>query len=418
MEKSQARHIIETLRSGVTSRDVSSVLMVGQGSLLTRCQSDLDEVASGVPRSLVVRGPYGSGKSHFLSAVDSMARQKGFATSRLVVSKETPFNRINKIYEAAAHTVSGPDFSRYGFEDILMSLHPRADKTEDIKSFCEAKLHPKVYQVFRNYLQEGDPFKRSQLYDDLAGTFMPMATLRAIHRANFGEAFRIPRFLVQDTHHYFRFLSFLLRRSGYKGWVIMVDEVELLSKLGIGAQAQAYLNLGMLLEIDQERKIEGLYTVLAMASPFIEEALTGEAPGSRKHDLSEVPAWLRDSRRNRSNDADLASGVMRMLVEESQPLEDLSEADIRDILRLLEELHHEGYEWKGELNQDFVIDRTVSRPVRTTIRAAVEFLDLYYRYDKPPSDITIQELDTGSYEEDEGYPDDPEQTATDENLYL
>ena len=415
MQAFEARHIIETLRSGITSREVSSVLMAGQKSLLDRCHADLEQVANGGSKVLIVRGPYGSGKSHFLSAVDNIARKQGFADSSIVVSKETPFNRINKVYEALAHAVSASGLPRHGFEDILMRLHPRADETDDIKEFAERQLHPKVYHVFCNYLQEGDLFKRSQLYDDLAGTFMPLSTLRALHRANFGEAMHIPRFVLQDTYHYFQFLSFLLRCTGHKGWVILIDEAELLSKLGIGARAQAYLNLGILLGLDPHRKIEGAYTVLAMASPFIDEALTGEAPWSRKHDLLEVPEWFQDPRRNRASDGKLASQVMRMLVEDSIPLDELTEEDTRSILRQLTEFYCLGYGWDGSLDAAFVMERTIGRPIRTTIRAAVEYLDLTYTYGKAPTDIKIEELYTGSYEEDTAYEDKNGEPAQDPN---
>ena len=237
MDNQLARHIIETLRAGVPSRDVSSVLMEGQTNLLSQIRADMEQVAQGGSASLSIRGQYGEGKSHLLSAIENMARAAGFAVSAVALSKETPFNRINKVYEAVAHAVQAPNLPRSGFEDLLLKLRPGDAATDDILSYAEQHLHPKILYVLRNYLQEGDPLKSAQLYDDLAGSPLTMADLRAIHRGNFHEPMKLPRrFLIQDTVDYFQFLSFLLHRSGYKGWVIMMDEVELLSKLGIASE--------------------------------------------------------------------------------------------------------------------------------------------------------------------------------------
>jgi hypothetical protein len=401
MDKQQARHIIETLRAGVPSREVSSVLTEGQGALLSRSRDDLARVARGESAALIVRGQYGEGKSHLLSAIENVARAEGFAVSSVILSKETPFNRINKVYDAIAHAISANNLRRSGFEDILLTLHPGAEATEDIDRYTEGYLHPKIYYVFRNYFKEGDALKRAQLYDDLAGASLTMADLRAIHRGNFHEAMKIPRrFLIQqDTLDYFRFSGFLLRRAGYKGWVILMDEVELLSKLGIGSRAQAYINLAALLGLNKEQPpLSGVYLVLALASPFVQEALLA---GGR-NDLAKVPEWLSDPRRNRTGEVPLATAAMQSIVQDSIPLEPLTAENIEAILERLEEYHNLAYGWNGKMDRAFVRAKALaqaSNPTRTTIRAGLEYLDLFYQYGKPP-DIEVRAPDTDSLKED------------------
>ena len=406
MDKQQARHIIETLRAGVPSREVSSVLTEGQDMLLSRSRDDLARVAQGESAALIVRGDYGEGKSHLLSAIENTARAEGFAVSSIVLSKETPFNRINKVYEAAAHAVSANNLPCSGFENILLTLPPRAGATEDIARYAETHLHPKVFDVFRNYFKEGDDLKRAQLYDDLAGASLTMADLRAIHRGNFHEAMKMPRrFLIQqDTHDYFRFLSFLLRRTGYKGWVILMDEVELLSKLGIGSRAQAYINLAALLGLSKKQPpFLGIYLVLALASPFVRGALLAEG----RNDLAKVPEWLSDPRRNRLDEVPLATATMRSIINDSVPLEPLTEQNIEAILARLEEYHNLAYGWNGKMDRAFVRSKALaqaSNQTRTTIRAALEYLDLLYQYGKPPH-IEVRAPDTDSLKEDSRFED-------------
>ena len=413
MEKQLARHIIETLRAGVPSREVSDVLMEGQTKLLARIQNDLDRVAQGDHAALIVLGQYGEGKTHLLSAAENKARAGGFAVSNIVLSKETPFNRINKVYEAAAHAVAARDLSRSGFEDILLRLHPNANATHDIAEYAEGHLHPKIAYVFRNYLREGDVFKQAQLYDDLAGASLTMTDLRAIHRGNFHEAVRMPRrFLIQqDTLDYFRFLGFLLRHTGYKGWVILIDEVELLGKLGIGSRAQAYVNLAALLGLTEEQSPLGsTYVVLALATPFVQGVLSA---GGR-NDLAKVPEWLLDPRRNRAGEAPLARAAMESIVTDSTLLEPLTEGNIQTVLARLEEYHKLAYEWDGEMNTEFVRTKSLAQPsnsTRTTIRAGLEYLDLLYQYHKAP-DIEVRTPDTDVFDEDTRF--EGRQTADDD----
>jgi hypothetical protein len=372
--------------------------MEGQTNLLSQIRADLEQVAQGGSASLSIRGQYGEGKTHLLSAIANMASAAGFAVSAVALSKETPFNRINKVYEAVAHAVGAPNLPRSGFEDLLLKLRPGDGATEDILSYTRQYLHPKIFYVLRNYLQEGDPLKRAQLYDDLAGSPLTMADLRAIHRGNFHEPMKLPRrFLIQDTVDYFRFLSFLLHRSGNKGWVIMMDEVELLSKLGIASRAEAYVNLALLLGLkDTQPALSGVYIVLALATPFIAETLLAAG----RHDLARVPQWLQ--RRNRAEDERVAAAAMRSLIQDSVALEPLTAMNIQAIMTRLEECHNLGYGWDGKLDRAFVTARVLAQaanPTRTTIRAALEYLDLLYQYGRPP-DIAVQAPDTGSLEED------------------
>jgi len=184
--------------------------------------------------------------------------------------------------------------------------------------------------------------------------------------------------------------------------VILLDEAELIGKLGLPSRAQAYVNLAQLLGLDARRPaLDGIYVVLALASPFVQEVLSTNG----RNDLTKVPAWFTDPRRNKSTEIAPASAAMGSLVEASVPLEPLSEANMQDILESLEEYHNLAYQWAGHLDREFVKTKSLAQPgnsTRTIIRAALEYLDLFFQYKRPP-DIEVRPADTERFVEDDRY---------------
>ncbi|MFO8009559.1 MAG: BREX system ATP-binding domain-containing protein [Dehalococcoidia bacterium] len=402
MEQYEARRIVETLRAGVPSREVSRILLAGRDEQLDRCKKDMNQVSvDGRSRYFLIYSAYGGGKTHFLSALANSALENGFAVSQLVLSKETPFNRINKVYEATAHAVELPDYPRTGFEEALMRIRPESDIYYDLRDDIESSLHPKLSFVFQNYFREGDFTKRSQIYEDLAGSFFSMSTLRAIHRSNFGESIRMERFLLsQHTHNYFRFLSKLIRRLGYKGWVILLDEAELLAKLGIAGRAQAYVNLGRLFGFDVESAVDGMYVVCAFNTAFREDRLLG-----KNGDVHNAPGWLDKKRRN--SDAEIAKRTLDALINEGIHLPAITRDMAGGILKELERLHGTAYDWETRMNRDQILDWTgttlTQGSVRTTILAAMEDMDVRYQEGNGQVDLYFASPDEGTFEEDSAY---------------
>ncbi len=402
MEQYEARRIVETLRAGVPSREVSRILLAGRDEQLDRCKTDMNQVAADrKPGYFLIYSAYGGGKTHFLSALANSALENGFAVSQLVMSKETPFNRINKVYEAAAHAVELPDYPRMGFEEALMRIRPESDIYYDLRDDIESSLHPKLSFVFQNYFREGDFTKRSQIYEDLAGSFFAMSTLRAIHRSNFGESIRMERFLLsQHTHNYFRFLSKLIRRLGYKGWIILLDEAELLAKLGIAGRAQAYVNLGKLFGFDTNAAIEGIYVVCAFSTAFREDRLLGKSG-----DVHNAPDWLDKKRRN--PDAEIAKRTLNALINEGVHLPAITRDMADGILRELERLHRAAYDRETQMDRGQILDWTSTTltqgSVRTTILAAMEDMDIRYQEGNGRVELDFAPPDEGTFEEDSAY---------------
>ena len=84
------RHMIEALRSGVPSRSVGKFFSSSRKEIMDKAASLISSSSEGVSNSMVIKGKYGEGKTHFLNSVFSMAQENNMVVSFVALGKETP----------------------------------------------------------------------------------------------------------------------------------------------------------------------------------------------------------------------------------------------------------------------------------------------------------------------------------------
>jgi len=96
----QARAIIEDLRKGSVPIEYVSFFTVGRENWLKLIEDDLDHyIAEGGAKVRFINGDYGDGKTHFMSVVRHMAMQKGFAVSFVVLTHDVPMQKFEAVYQ-------------------------------------------------------------------------------------------------------------------------------------------------------------------------------------------------------------------------------------------------------------------------------------------------------------------------------
>lgn len=97
----QARSIIEELRKGSVPVDYVPIFTVGRENWLKFIEDDLDHyIAEGGAKVRFISGDYGDGKTHFMSIISNVALQKGFAISFVVLTREVPIHKFEVAYQA------------------------------------------------------------------------------------------------------------------------------------------------------------------------------------------------------------------------------------------------------------------------------------------------------------------------------
>jgi hypothetical protein len=380
MEKFKARQVVECLRSGVSSRSLSAIFSYGREAACERVGRELERVrAEGGALSLVAKGNFGNGKTHFLNIIAHRAEEMNFAVSFVPLSKETPFDKLDRLYRRAAAGLYLPGYSQPGFVPLLEALQPGGDKADELLNYAARNLHPKLEAVLKNFLDgSGDAYNQHILASDLAGDFVPNAQLKSIHRLNFGKALSLTPFKVKEnTFDYFRFLSFLIRAAGYAGWVILFDEFEQLMYLGITARANAYLNAARFMS--PSFGLTATYTVFSASSNLWSELIWKQ----KNSDYDNVPKKL--AAKERQHDIPTVKEVFGSFLKENLFLDTLSAFDIRRMLQAVLDQHTLAYGWQAPDNiGEATAGLPAGRPLRTVIRAVVEYLDLQYLYGGRP----------------------------------
>ncbi len=384
MERFKDKQVIECLRSGVSSRYLSSIFSYGREAALERVGRELGRVRSdGDVVSLVLKGNFGNGKTHFLNIIFQKAEEMNFAVSFVPLSRETPFDRLERLYRRAVAGLFLPGYAQPGLTPLLDGLVPESAAAEEILDYAGRNLHPRLEAVLKNYLEGGDAYNRHILLSDLSGDFVPNAQLKSIHRLNFGKPLVLPRFTVKENvFDYFRFLARLIRTCGYAGWVILFDEFEQLMYLGVVARANAYLNAARFMS--PSYGLTAAYTVFAASANLWSELIWKQ----KNSDYDVVPQKL--TARGREHEVPTVREVFGRFLRDNLFLDSLSAFDTRRLLQAVRDHHARAYNWPAPADLDQITGNlSADRPLRTAIRAVVEYLDLQYLYGGRP-DISVE----------------------------
>ncbi len=104
----EAQQILEPLRQGTVPKKYASELMIGRDFWLSALTEDMVFVASGASKIRFLSVPYGGGKSHFLSAVEQVAKERQFLVANVELhSREAPLDRFEIIFPKIMRNLAG-----------------------------------------------------------------------------------------------------------------------------------------------------------------------------------------------------------------------------------------------------------------------------------------------------------------------
>lgn len=385
----EARHIIEALRSGIPSRAVGQYFSEARPRIMKEISGRLDMVCEqGKSNGMIISGKYGEGKTHLLNTVFNLAHSNNMVVSYLSLSKETPMDKLYLVYQKLVRNTYLPRRQQPGFMHELNKISAGSPVANEMLPFSLKHLETdKLYYLFRSYLNTEDSDEKFLIQADLEGDFIANASLKKIYRRIFDQPVKYNVNFTKTKHcgDYFSFMSHLFTQLGYHGWVILIDETELMGRLSKKARLNAYRNMATFLLPDMCP--ENTFTLFALSASYAEDVIEG------KHEYDNLEAICPES-------PEPVKTVLDLLARAPQLLP-LTRDEINEVLYKIQDFHGKAYGWTPNLSLDTLLESTQSGGylLRTKIRSAIEFLDQLYQYGKTGK-TTINELGKESFTED------------------
>ncbi|MDQ3617062.1 MAG: DUF2791 family P-loop domain-containing protein [Actinomycetota bacterium] len=351
-----SRRAVEALRSGVPSRDAVIALGSGQSDIEDRFTGLLEAMEA--PRhgheraSMLLGAGFGEGKSHLLTHLGHLATSAGFVVSTVVISKETPLHDPAKVLRAMVESAVDPDGARDvvaeaaaaldtdspGYAELLRWLRGPG---RDMSELFDATL------LLHQRLGGDAPGADEEFLDTIirfwSGDRMLMPELRRQLKA-IGEAktFDFSPVKVRDlARQRLRFLPRLLRAAGRAGWLVLLDEVELIGRYSVLQRGRSYAELARWLDGSPGGEAEPLLVVAAITDDFDAAVLTG------KKDRQNLPTRLRDKQTEEYAEmAGLAETGMRHIERDILHLAPPDAAELECAYLAVRRLHGNAYGWE------------------------------------------------------------------------
>jgi hypothetical protein len=288
--------IVSKLKSGTVPALGLGALAVGMERYERTIDAELDAVASGLSDFKAVRAKYGGGKTFFTRWVCERARSKGFATAEVALhGTATPLYAFESVYRAICRSLSTSATPSGAFAEVLdgwfhaveqdvlqdPSVDPKnvADLNRRTDELLSARLasvskksdvFPRALIAYRHARareleerkagaakREGPPQPSSEsLLAFLAGDQnADAATKRASSFAGRIDDATARSFLAA--------LLVVLRDSGYKGLVLVLDEIDGLHNARSDLRKRVLEALLRLVNDLDARNLPGLYVLLA-----------------------------------------------------------------------------------------------------------------------------------------------------------
>jgi hypothetical protein len=334
-----ARRALRALADGVPPPgDPARWLTVGQSAVLAEFESDLEAIAGGDFRSLLVLGGSGSGKSQLLLSMRRLAADRGFLTAYVAhdPASRVGFNRPDRIYRRLVETLSLPNDPGGSADPLRMVMDRWADEAlprlvgtsrSGAIAFrlSAAGLLPRETRGIppRTRLAlVGFLIATEQRSEDACREFLNV--LRGVGLTN-TELVHLARGLgyepgyvgwtptAYDARYHFgqlRVLLFVARALGYPGMVVLFDEAVTLVELAARSRDKACRVLDGLLF--NEYQFQGLYPVFAYM-PALFDRLDAD---QERLGIDLVARWRELWRERTREIAPLSAAQMLELVEQ------------------------------------------------------------------------------------------------------
>ena len=395
---------MEALRSGVPNRDVVKVLGSHQpdleGKFRRLLQAMETEVSQGNPtKGLIIEGGFGSGKSHLLKALQHVAVEQQFVCSQIVISKETPLYNVATLFRSAITDALVPGKQGDALTEIAGELNFQSPQYAELydwvhrkDSGCDARFAATLYLYERMI---NDPELSNRMIRYWAGDPLSNGQLKKYLQGCAPETpYVFERISPQElAWHRFQFVSRLVKAAGYKGWVLLIDEAEIIGRYSFKQRMKSYAEVARWLGSREDAACPGIAGIVALTDDFQSGVL------EEKQDAQKIEQLTQGGEAGEGVDlARAALGGIRLIEEDGVPLIRPYEPMVDALYERLRGLHGSAYSWDPP--QVSAVEKLSSTRMREYVRGWITEWDLRRLYPEAQLDIEILDVQQ-TYDEDQ-----------------
>ncbi len=401
-----ARLALEALRNGVPNREAVKILGCNQPraerlfeEMLSKAEDSENSPSNA--QGMMVSGDFGTGKSHLLAHLENQALSRGFVCSTVAISKETPLYDLAKVFKSAMDNGRMPGRIGRLIEELGQSLDPESEEYQNFFIWADNTKSNQLHQIFpASLLVHRKSFydfeRNSEIENFWAGDKIYVRTVKTGLR-EIGQfknyPFRAPK--VRDLPpQRLRFMTELIKSAGYKGWVILLDEIELIGQYSLLQRGRSYAELSRWMGRVVGEEYPGLVVVGTVTADFAAEVIS---PSGSKMDRDKIGARLEQGSRYRHL-APPAEEGMKLLELGCISLNPPTEEDISVTMEKLRSVYSTAYGWEAHALATQPRGAGYQNRMRYRIRAAVNEWDLCRLYPDHMPDTEMQEY-RSNYEE-------------------
>jgi hypothetical protein len=402
--RTECRRALEALRNGVPNRDAVRVLGCHQVEPERKFLAQLDALAGAAegppPAGVLVAGDFGTGKSHLLEHFQHIAIGRNFVCSRIVISKETPLYDLGKVFRAAVETAEVPGRRGPAVSEIALRLRPDSQAYVDFYRWAHhdasrlATIFPATLLLYERL--KTDPELVEKVTNFWSGEKLGVAEVRAgLKQIGEQSSYPIKAVKVRDLAlQRFTFVSRLIRAAGFAGWVLLIDEVELIGRYSILQRGRSYAELARWMGLVPEEGIPGCAAVATITDDFDLSVL--HEKGDRDH----VGPKLRSKGTPEyALIAARAEAGIRAIEHDAVVLEPPDEEGLRKTYKRLRWAHEQAYSWNPPHVWD--TERSSAGRMRNYVRGWITRWDLARLYPGEHVSLEHEELHV-DYREEKG----------------
>jgi hypothetical protein len=251
-------------------------------------------------------------------------------------------------------------------------------------------LDPRLAATLRVFEKHADEAVQERVLAEWTGYPMLAGDLKFALREIREPVARISPMVKGQFLTRFEFLARFFRSAGYNGWIILLDETEMISRYSLRQRGRAYAHLAQLMGLGKNASAFGLGAVFTITKDYSSQVLRG-----RKDDLHTIPARL-ESTPDAPHITNAETG-MKAIERHALDLRPPTKEQVNEIGARARELYIAAYNWEAP-PLDSVREYSLSTGLRQYLRAWINAWDLRRLYGIE-ADIVVEQVQL-SYEED------------------